>query len=202
MMEPTQPFPMITAAIRNGDAALVRSLFQRFPEMLADDVPAFGTWIHYASAHGTLEVVKLLVELGFDINAVEEEEGQRPLKDAAYRDNADIAEYLLDNGAVMDLSAPIRNPLFGAIVGSSPKIAKLLLERGIDSKVRYNTPTMTNMDAVAFAMMEGEHEIAHIIALWNADGDELAARRAMEEGWRIAGENTVPVDPDEEYADS
>ena len=47
------------------------------------------------------------------------------------------------------------NPLFARIVGRSPEVAYLLLERGIDTRVRYNTETMKNMDAVAFAMMWG-----------------------------------------------
>lgn len=195
-------YATIADAIDDGTSATVRSLFQEHPEMMPFDVPAFGTWLHYAAAHGTLEIAKLLVELGLDVNAVEPADGLRPLKNAAYEDKPDIARFLLDTGAVMDVSSSIRNPLFGAIVGRSPAVTKLLLERGIDSKVRYNSPTMKNMDAVAFAMMQGEHEIAHMIALWNTNGDELAARRAMEEGQRIAYENTVPVDPNEDYADS
>ena len=193
MTEQVKPYPLISEAIRNGDKERLAALLRAYPEMIDLDVPGFGTWLHYACANGTLEIADLLVEMGFDVNASDKREGQRPLSGAAEENKYDIACFLLDKGAEMDVSTSVRNPLFAAIVGRSPEIANLLLMRGIDAKASYDSDTMKNMDAVAFAMMHGAHEIAHMIALHNADGDEAAAQAAMAEGLKIAHENTTPV---------
>lgn len=112
--------------------------------------------------------------------------------------NYDIAAYLLDHGAVMDVSASIRNPMFGAIVGGSPDVARLLIDRGIDTSIRYNSPTMTNMDAIAFAWMQGEREIARMIAEKHADGDTAKVEALLAEADVIAHANTIPVKLGEE----
>ena len=63
-----KPYPRITASIREGNRSKVASLLNEFPEMVDLQVPGFGSWIHYASAHGNLEIVKYLVSLGSDLN--------------------------------------------------------------------------------------------------------------------------------------
>jgi hypothetical protein len=113
------------------------------------------------------------------------------------------ARFLLDAGSVMDTSASVRNALFAAIVGKSPEIARLLLERGIDATVRYTSETMENMDATAFALMRGETEIARLVALHNAGGDETRAQSLLAEAKAIADKQgplravrIVPTDED------
>lgn len=189
------PFmPSIALAIDAGDAEKVRALFREHPEQLHAFTPfAGGTWLHYAARDSTLEMVKLLLEIGFDVN-IPAREGELALSRAAVGGHFDIAEHLLDQGSAMDVGSSSRNPLFSAIVGRSPEIARLLLERGIDSTVRYEGD-WKKMDAVAFAMMRGEREIARIIALWNAAGDETAAERALAEGLKVARKNTQPARP-------
>lgn len=195
-MNEANPYPRIYEAIREDDWELVDSLLDKFPEMVAFDVPAFGTWLHVAAAHGTPDMVKHLIDRGFDLNSRDGRGGTTPLQYAADEGRVEIAALLLDRGAEMDVSTTVRNPLFGAIVGNSPDIAKLLLERGIDTKARYTGAGIRGMDAVAFAMMWGRHDIARMIALRDAGGDEKAAEAAMVEGDRIAEENTTPADPD------
>ncbi|MBC6982226.1 ankyrin repeat domain-containing protein [Caulobacter sp. 17J80-11] len=182
---------MITEAIRNGSLDQLQRLFTDHPEMVAFRVPGFGTWLHYASAHGTVEIVKHLVSSGFDVNAPDHLGQGRPIECAASKGNVDIVRYLLDCGATLDIDEPVRNPLFGAIIGGSREVADLLLRAGIDSKARYNGARMKDMDAVAFAMMWGHRDIARSIALWNADGDGTAAEAAMAEGLLVAQTNTA-----------
>lgn len=195
MVDPQFDLAAMVEAIDTGDAERIRRLLQEHPEQRTAYTPfAGGTWLHYAALESTLEVVRLLVEAGFDVNQGDRWQGANSLSRAALAGRLDIAEYLLEQGAALDVGSPTRNALFGAIVGRSPEIAKLLLDRGIDSRVRYDSDTMTNMDAVAFAMMRGEREIAHLIARWNAHGDEAAAQAAVAEGLRIARENTKATD--------
>jgi len=193
-----KPFPRIADAISEGDCLRVDSLLNEFPEMLKLQVPSFGSWLHYAAAHGNLEIVKHLISLGFDLNARDKRGEQTPLNKAAVNGNVEIAKYLLSQGATLDTSSSVVNPLFSAIVGRSPEIASLLLDAGIDTEVRYSfgTEPAEQMDAVAFAMMRGEREIAHMIALRNSHGDEAAAQAAMAEGRRIARAVTTPAQED------
>ena len=148
------------------------------------------TWLGYAAQLGKLESVKALLEIGIDVNLGDKRDGSRPICSAACGDNFEVVKHLLDSGAELDTSTSLRNALFAAIVGRSPRITKLLLEVGIDSKVRYNTDTMSDMDAVAFASMRGESECAHIVALWNADGNEEEAQLALSEG-RVIGKHNA-----------
>lgn len=176
---------------------LVRSLFEAHPDQKHDPVLP-KSWLHFAAHHGRLEIVKLLLELEININEHEKYDGRTPLNSACSFGHLDVAKYLLDHGAVMDVSASIRNPLFGAIVGRSPQIARLLMDRGIDTTVRYNSLTMKDMDAIAFAWMQGEREIARMIAEKHANGDEAKIEALLAEADAIADANTVPVKPGEE----
>ena len=190
-MHQNPPFlPSMSIAIDSGDTAAVRALFREHPEQLHAFTPFAGkTWLHYAARSSTLEMVKLLIEIGFDVDTPDRD-GTTALNSAAVGGHLAIAAYLLDQGGTMDVSSSVRNPLFGAIIGRSPDVVRLLLERGIDSTVRYDDGRWKEMDAVAFAMMRGERELARMIALRNAGGDETAAERAMAEGLRVAYRNT------------
>ena len=207
--------PIFEAIVRH-DLEELKSAFVKFPDKIEIYTPfGAGTWLHFAANQGAFEIVKYLLEHGFEINEGDKDDGIRPLDSACSGGHYEVAKYLLDHGAVMDVDKSIRNPLFGTITGSvhcnashplptgeAPQIVRLLLERGIDSRKRYNTRTMKQMDAVAFAMMMGAHDLAHIIALHHENGDEARTRAAMDEGWRIAGLNTVPVPKGEQVKPS
>lgn len=189
----------ISAAFRAKDFELVKLLFAEHPEQVEAYTPFAGdTWLHYAARDGALEIVEYLLGLGMNIDEGCMREGRTALVSAGYGSHYDVAKYLLDHGAVMDVSASIRNPMFGAIVGGSLEIARLLIDRGIDTSVRYNSLTMKNMDAIAFAWMEGEREIARMIAEKHAGGDAAKIEALLAEADAIAHANTVPVKPGEE----
>jgi ankyrin repeat protein len=170
----------IVDAIKQENCEMIRKLFNENPEQVAFVTPfAARTWLGFAAQVGKLSAVKVLVDIGFDVNTGDARYDAKPICAAAANDHYDVVKYLLSLGSVLDVSASIRNALCAAIIGRSPAIVQLLLEAGIDSKVRYNSRTMKNMDAVAFALKQGEKECARIIALWNGDGDEVAAARAL-----------------------
>lgn len=180
----------IADAIDGNSSSDVLKLLEDNPEQIRFYTP-FGrqTWLGYAAQIGKLDVVKALINAGFDLNTGDKRDNIKPICSAAANDHCDVVAFLLEAGADMDVSLSVRNPLFAAIVGRSPEIVRLLLRAGIDSKIRYNSKTMKNMDAVAFALMRGEVECAQIIALWNANGDGSVAKDALIEADRIAEEN-------------
>jgi ankyrin repeat protein len=181
----------IVDAIKTEDVGMLRELFKENPEQITFVTP-FGaqTWLGFAAQVGKLRSVEALVDIGFDVNAGDARDDQKPICSAADNNHQEVVEYLLSRGAVLDVSASVRNLLFAAIIGRSPAIVQLLLEAGIDSKVRYNSRTMKNTDAVAFALKRGEKECARVIALWNADGDEVAAARALDEAREVVKANS------------
>jgi ankyrin repeat protein len=180
----------MSSAIRCEDLECLTEVVREHPEQLHFNTPMGAqTWLGYAVRMSSIAVVQHLINLGFDVNEGDSRDGVKPICSACYEGRHDVTRLLLDAGSALDTATSAQNPLFAAIVGRSPDVVKLLLERGMDASVRYNSKTMKNMDAVAFALMQGEIECARIIALWNSKGDELAAQAALRQADQIAEEN-------------
>jgi uncharacterized protein len=158
--------PAISAAIRAKNLPELKQLLDAEPEQTAAFTPfAGGTWLHFAAREGDADAVTHLISLGVDVNVKDSREGRSPLCDACLGDQPHIVRLLLSSGASIDTTEPVRNPLFSAIVGRSATSAAILLAHGMDTKVAYSGPRMTQMDAVAFAMERGEQGIAKLIAV-------------------------------------
>lgn len=152
---------------------------------------AGGTWLHYAAHEGDIDAVRHLISLGLDINVGDSREGRAPICDACLGGHEEIVRLLLDAGAMLDTSEPVRNPLFSSIIGRSLPIVKMLLDSGIEYGVRYDGPNMKNMDAVAFAVERGENSIAEEIARRQAKGDTGAMSHILEAAKNIAVLNNM-----------
>jgi len=163
----------IWEAIKKGNTATVLALI-RGDQTRLQMVTPFGTWLHLAAMYGRLEITKSLVGLGLDVNTTGGIFGGGALNEAASEGNSDIVEYLLSRGAELDVSAPERNPLFSAIYGGHINVVRFLLASGIDARVRYDSPSMSNMDALAFAIERGQSEIAALLR--NRAGDPSKSR--------------------------
>ncbi len=152
----------IRTAIKQGDADKATRLIDADKSRLSM-MTTFGTWLHVAAAHGRLEIVKRLFALGSDVNARGGIAGSGALHLAASEGHGDVVRYLLSIGAEMDVSEPERNPLFGAILGGHADTAKLLIDGGIDTSVKYTGKSMKDMDALAFAHEWGRSDIADLL---------------------------------------
>ena len=150
-------------AVKAGDIGEVRSLIGQSKERLHLMTP-FGTWLHMAAKSGHLELVQCLISMGADVNARGGTFGGAPINLAAGYGQIHIVKALLEAGAEMDVGEPERNPLFSAIQGGHFEIVKLLIERGIDHRVRYTGEYMKEMGALAFAREHGQSEIAAFLA--------------------------------------
>jgi uncharacterized protein len=186
--ETTKPAPLVTQAIRDGNVEELERLFTSYPEMVGFNMPSFGSWLHYAAAYGSSDVIEYLIEQGFDVNSRAARDDRQPIVFACNENHPEFAKILLDHDAELDVSTSVGNPLFGAIVGRSPDCARLLIDTGIDTRASYilEGEVQIRSDAIAFAMLRGETEIANMIALHNADGDDAKARELVAEGDRIA----------------
>lgn len=140
---------------------------------LLDFVTPFGTWLHVSARAGELDMIKFLVESGMDINLNEGVPKSAPIAHAASEGEMGIVEYLLDNGAILDVSDPNRNPLFSAIYGGHFNIVKYLVQSGIDITVKYTGDTMKDMGAYEFAIERGQVEIAEYLKMYTWDGSHI-----------------------------
>lgn len=201
MKDMIRPLPGLADAIEARDLDQVKIVLAENREHIFHYTPFAGaTWLHFAASEGATSIVEFLIDQGLDVNVGDHRDGRSPLADAAFGGHLDVVRLLLNRGAILDTSSSVRNPLFAAISGSihinaswapptgeAPGIVSLLLEQGIDSRVRYNSPTMKNMDAISFAIQMGASELGRMVALWNANGDEDAANEALREARIIAG---------------
>lgn len=153
----------IRTAIKQGDADKVMALIGADRERLAMMTP-FGTWLHVAASLGQLEIVKRLIAVGADVNAKGGVFGDGPLNEAASDGHIEVVDYLLSCGAEIDVSEPERNPLFGTIRGGHTAIAKLLIDRGMDTGIKYTGESMKDMDALAFAREWGRSDIVELLS--------------------------------------
>jgi uncharacterized protein len=154
----------IRKAIKADNISEVVRLIGDDPKILGLDTP-FGTWIHMAAAHDKLEITRWLLSKGLDVNARGKTIEGRPLDEAAANGHFQVAKCLVDAGASLDVSESVRNPLFSAIVGGLSKghteIAKLLIERGIDTTIRY--PNLKNMNALEYADEWGREDVVKLL---------------------------------------
>lgn len=145
--------------IKNGDIEQAKELIIN-DQSLLNFVTPFGTWLHVAARAGKMDIIKFLVESDIDININEGVPKSAPIAHAASEGELSIVEYLFDNGAILDVSDPNRNPLFSAIYGGHLDIVKFLVQNGIDITVKYTGDTMKDMRAYEFAIERGQIEIA------------------------------------------
>jgi hypothetical protein len=126
-----------------------------------------GNWLHFAAEEGLNELIEWLLGKGVDMNEISGMDHETPLILAAYNGHLETVRLFLDRGAKIDLSKSIRNPLIRAISHGRYDVVALLVERGIDTKVKYTSDTMHQMDAWTFAMEQDQPEIA---ALFDDEG--------------------------------
>jgi ankyrin repeat protein len=153
----------LRAAIKSGDIQKVRSLVADSANTLHYMTP-FGTWLHVAAKSGNLDIVRMLISLGADVNARGGTFGGTPINLAASYGQPQIVRTLLAAGAELDVDKPEKNPLFGAIQCGQQEIVEILVASGIDFRVRYTGESMKNMDAEAFARECGQTDIANYLA--------------------------------------
>jgi len=78
---------------------------------------------------------------------------------AAGKGQNEVVKFLLQNGAEMDVSESGCNPLIGTIPGRHFQVARILVEAGIDTKVKYG-----DKDAQEVARVNGATEIYELLS--------------------------------------
>ncbi|MCU7667430.1 ankyrin repeat domain-containing protein [Bacillus thuringiensis] len=161
-MDKTQFAKDIRNAIKSGQLDTLRDLLEKEPKMLTW-MTSFGTWLHVASKKGHLEIVEYLINQGIEIDAKGGTFDASALNLAAGAGHLDVVKYLIDSGAELDVSLAKRNPLFSAIYGGHKEVVEFLVERRIDTSIRYTEENIKNMNAYEYAREFGQTEIAEYL---------------------------------------
>lgn len=112
------------AAARKGDAAAVKAFLDKGVNV--NSKTRYGaTALSYACDKGHVEVVKLLIERGADVNSRDTFYGEVPLGWALSKGHAEIVKLLLNNGA-----AGIERALMTGVQTGNAAIVKAVVEKG------------------------------------------------------------------------
>ncbi|WP_250675838.1 ankyrin repeat domain-containing protein [Paraclostridium ghonii] len=149
-------------SIKNNDIIKVKELLDNDKSNVNIETP-FGSLLHVAAMYNRLDIAKLLINYGIDINKKSGVIDAAAIKKAATKGNINIVKYLICVGAELDTSTAEANPLFGAIYGNHIDIVELLIDNGINIGVKYHLYNIKNMDAYNYAIEGGNLKIANLI---------------------------------------
>jgi ankyrin repeat protein len=159
-----RPQSLLAAAfdlIAAGELHPVRETVRANPE-LVDQLTfiAGGTLLHYAAARSTPEMVALLLELGFSVNAPGKHFGDKPIDSAASNGRADNARLLIEHGASVHGGSSHTDPLFGAVLSGSLQTVQVLLAAGANPRSSHALENGQVVNAEDFADLRGQPSIA------------------------------------------
>ena len=94
-------------------------------------------------------------------------DGYTPLILACYRNNIDVAKFIIDNGGEINSNSAMGTPLMAAVVKGNLEIVKLLLEKHAD----VNSTDAHKTTALLYASMFKNYEITRLLVKAHADPD-------------------------------
>jgi ankyrin repeat protein len=152
-----QVCPSLLEAAKSGDVNIAKVSFKcSSSDSCNDDDRYRSTPLTYAAIYGHLEVVRVLLEEGANVNRTDSVV-YTALHHAAWNGHLDLCRLLLDWGAKVDALNKSRNtPLMWAAWQGHLSIAKLLVERGADVSLK-NEDGHTALD---FARREAKSDVA------------------------------------------
>lgn len=155
----------ILEAVRDGDVLTLKKLLKTKPKLDIVNTKEM-TPLMIASADNNLEVVKLLVEAGANVNQKNKENGKTALMYAASLGYVEVCEYLLSqkNILINAKDKEGKTALMHAVSNARIDIIKLLL----DKKANVNARTNTEDSALSIAMKIGRPEIAKLLKDYGA----------------------------------
>ena len=156
-------------AAHGGDIDTVKTLLQQTVD--PDERDAFGgTALHAAMFQQNADIIRLLIEHGFDVNAQGRSNGYTPLHDAVWANNLEAVKILLQHGAKTDIQAQDGlTPYAKAKQEGKAEIASYL-EAADAAKKRYDDKAKTTYS---------ENDVKAFVYQWFAGFDHQADIRVF-----------------------
>ena len=151
-------------ACEAGNLKKVKSILARSKKISVKYLNLMYT-LNLAVMDGYSNIVKILVDMGVNVNKGDSYLEMRPLHDACRQGYLKIAEILVENGADIDATATFSNstPLHYAAIKQNYEIIKLLFENGCKTEIR----NKQNVTALELAMDRGYIDVVKVIAFHN-----------------------------------
>lgn len=153
-------FMKSTVAIKKGNFTELQKYVEECKKCLECTV-CDRTLLHLAAAEGTPEMIEYLVRKQSKINRIEN--NRTPLCYAVTKSRVENVNELLKLGAELNSEKSESSPLIYAIGKRNSKIAKILIDAGIDLTVQYATRDYEWWDALSYAKYCGCDEIHQMI---------------------------------------
>lgn len=148
---------VLAHAARKGDTELVKYLFEQGLDPSKDDLYYA---LDEAAYYGQLEIVKLLTEGGFDPNKYDLGAADHPLLKAARHGDIEMATYLLEKGADINVKDWKGNSTLSLAAWEGKiEMAKFLINKGVDVDARNEH----NWNALMQAIHQGHQDLVEIL---------------------------------------
>lgn len=148
--------------VRRGCVEEVRLLLEANRKLTEHEFGP-GTLLHLACRKRSVEMVRLLISYGADVNRRQESSGSLPLTCAIDFDNPEIARLLLQHNADIEQD----RPLIGAVVGDqkhSLEMVKLLESFGADIHRLYPYAGRSSpINAISMASAYGKRDVVEYL---------------------------------------
>ncbi len=129
--------PYLLSAARSGNPGLARLLLDNGGN--TEFINAAGeTALHHAAMNDFLEVVRVLLDRGADIEARDDVIRRTALLYAAQSASLELVTLLLDRGAEINIQDDTRDTPLHLAFENSPAVVELLLDRGADPTIEGN----------------------------------------------------------------
>jgi len=127
----SSPAERFLASSRAGDCTAVKSILEKFPAVIgARERFTNRTSLHWSSAIGNVEICRLVISKGIEINAMDSD-GSTSLHYAARFGHLEIAKQLIEHGANLDARGLYRQtPLHVAANKGNHAIFNLFIREG------------------------------------------------------------------------
>ena len=165
LLKPSEERQLL-AFVKQGDASNCKALFSGRPEYLKFSNHRRETLLHIASELGHIELMILLMDLGFSPHVTRFFDSGNivtPLHNAAYAGKLESARLLIERGADVNAGAGIHaTPLIEAAFKGHLEMVKLLVLYGADVNAMYildAKPYPMEVDALKASEISGNEKI-------------------------------------------
>ena len=161
---PVQWTPLLVA-LEKGRPEIARMLLERGADVNYTDNHGRSP-LHIAERHPSIDLIRLLLNYGANIDASDTWRGETALHDASSKGHITVVKLLLEHGANVNARSKSRwTPLHSTTMMGHPKVVELVLDHGAD----VNAQNEDGWTALHLAAFNGHFEILAVLLEHGAD---------------------------------